>query len=73
MHGMSTDNKRHLVLSDVAGLPIGHVPRELAICFREVLDNGRTVHAEPYGEPAPCFSSWPELHEADGDVALRCN
>jgi len=34
-HGMSTDNKRHLVLFDVSGLPTENVPRELATCFRE--------------------------------------
>ena len=47
---MSTDNKCQLVLFDVTGLPIENVPRELATCFREVLDNGETIHAEPYGE-----------------------
>ena len=45
--GMSTDNKRQLILFDVTGLPIENVPRELATCFREVLDNGGTIHAEP--------------------------
>jgi len=52
-HGMSKDNKRQLALFDVTGLPTENVPRELATCFREVLDNGGTIHAEPYGEPAP--------------------
>jgi len=37
---MSTDNKRQLVLFDVTGLNTENVPRELATCFREVLDNG---------------------------------
>lgn len=73
MHNMSTDNKRQLVLSDVAGLPLGHVPRELAPCFREVLDKGGTVHAEPCGEPAPSSSPWPEQHEAGGGVNLPCH
>jgi len=49
-HGMSTDNKRQLILFDVTGLPIKNVPRELATCFREVLDNGGTIHTAPYGE-----------------------
>jgi len=49
-HGMSTDNKRQLIMFDVTGLPIENVPRELATCFREVLDNERTIYAEPYGE-----------------------
>ena len=47
---MSTDDKRQLVLLDVTGLPTENVPRKLATCFREVLDNGGTIHAEPYGE-----------------------
>jgi len=49
----SIDNnivKRQLVLFDVTCLPIENVPRELATCFREVLDNGGTIHVEPYGE-----------------------
>jgi len=49
-HGMSTDNKRQLLLFDVAVLPIENVPRELVTCFRKVLDNGGTIHIEPYGE-----------------------
>ena len=61
-HGMSTENKRQLILFDVTGLPIENVPRELVTCFREVLDNGGTMHTEPYGEPAPSSSPWPELH-----------
>jgi len=61
-HGMSTDNKRQLILFDVTGLPIENVPRELATCFREVFDNGGTIHAEHKGEPAPSCSPWPELH-----------
>jgi len=36
---------------------------KLATCFREVLDNGGTIHLEPYGEPAPSPSPWPEQHE----------
>ena len=62
VHGMSTDNKCQLVLFDVTGLPTEHVPRELATCFREVLDNGGTMHAESYGEPAPSPSPWPKQH-----------
>jgi len=48
--GMSTGNKRQLILFDVTGLPIENVPRELATWLREVLDNGWTIHAGPYGE-----------------------
>jgi len=70
---MSTDNKRQLVLFDVTSIPTENVPRELATCFREVLDNGGTIHAEPYGEPAPSPSHWPEQHEVGGGVILPCN
>ena len=47
--------------ASVTDLPIENVPRELATCFREVLDNGGTMHVEPYGEPAPSSWLWPEL------------
>ena len=54
-------------------LPTENVPRELATCFREVLDNGGTIHSEPYGEPAPSPSPWPEQHEVGVDVILPCS
>ena len=55
------------------GLPTENVPRELATCFREVLDNGWTIHAEPYGEPVPSPSPWPEQHEVGVGVILPCS
>jgi len=64
--GMSRDNICQVVLSDVARLLIGHVPRKLATCLKEVIYNGGTVHAEPHVEPAPSSSSWPEQHEVGG-------
>ena len=73
MHNMTTDNKRHLMLSDVAGLPIGHVPRELATCFRDIIDNGGSVYAEPCGEPAPSSYPWPEQQEVGGGVIIPCH
>jgi len=72
-HVMSTDNTRQLVLFDVTDLPIENVTRELATCFREVLDNGGTSHAETYGESAPSPSPWPEQHEVGVGVILLCN
>ena len=39
----------------------------------EVLDNGVTIHAEPYGEPAPSPSPWPEQHEVGSGAILPCN
>ena len=38
LNNMVTDDKRHLMLSDIAGLPVGHAARELTPCFRTVLD-----------------------------------
>ena len=70
---MVTDNARQLMLSDVAGLPVGHVPRELAPSFQVVLDNGGTVHAEPCGDPVPSTYPWPEQHEVGGGVVLPCD
>jgi len=55
------------------GLPTENLPRELATCFREVLDNGWTIHAEPYGEPFPSPSPWPEQHEIGVGVILPCS
>ena len=58
------------VLFDVTGLPTENVPRELVTCFREVLDNGETIHAKPYGEPGPSPSPWPEQHKVGVGVIL---
>ena len=70
---MSTDNKHQLVLFNVTGLPTENVPRELATCFKVVLDKSETIHSEPYGEPAPSLSPWPEQHEVDVGVILPCS
>ena len=40
---MVTDEKRKLKLSDIAGLPIGHVPKCLSKLFRDVLDEGGEI------------------------------
>jgi len=73
MHGISTDNKRQLVMFNVTGLPIEHVPRELVTCFREVLASGGTIHAEPYKEPAPSSSPWPEQQQVGSGAIGPCN
>jgi len=41
--------------------------------LREALDNGDTIHAEPYVEPAPSSSPLPEQHEVGGVVIFPCN
>ena len=45
---------------DVTSLPTENVPRKLTTCFREVIGDGGTIHAEPYGKPAPSSASWTE-------------
>jgi len=70
-YGMSTDNK--LVLLDVTGLSTDNLPRGLTTCFKEVLHNGVTIHAEPYGEPASGPSPWTEQHKVGGGVIRPYN
>jgi len=72
IHECVTDEKRHLKLSDVAGLPVGHVPRGLASCFRSILDIGGHVYAIPTGDPLPSFPPWPALNEKGGGVVIPC-
>ena len=70
VHSMITDAKRLLKLSDVADLPIGHVPRSLAGLFRSVLDGGGEIFAEATGEPIPSFAPWPAYNEEGGGVVI---
>ena len=72
IHHSITDVKRQLKLEDIAGLPIGHVPRTLAGYFRSVLKDG-CVFAEITGDPIPSFSPWPEKDEEGGGIVLPCN
>lgn len=72
MHDNITDAKRQLKLSDIAGLPIGHVPRCLSSHCRDVLDNGGEIYAEVTGQPVPSFHPWPEPNEEGGGVVLPC-
>ena len=62
-----------LKLSDVAGLPIGHVPRCLAGLFRTVLDEGGTIFAEATGDPIPSFPPWPAPKDEGGGVVIPAN
>lgn len=70
VHSMITDAKCLLKLSDVADLPIGHVPRSLAGSFRSVLDEGGEIFAEAKGEPIPSFAPWPAHNEEGGGVVI---
>lgn len=73
IHAMMTDEKRQLRLEDVAGLPIGHVPRSMAGCFRTILDAGGDIVAEATGEPVPSFPPWPEPKHEGGGVVIPAN
>ena len=66
---MLTDDKRYLYLSDSVGLPVEHVPRELAPIFRSVLEDG----AQTFGDPVPSTHPWPEQHEPGGGIVLPCH
>lgn len=70
MHSMVTDKKRMLMLSDIAGLPVGHVPRGLAGVFRSILDGGGNIHALATCDPIPSFPPWPAPNETGGGVVI---
>ena len=72
IHHSITDEKHQLKLEDIAGLPIGHVPRTLAGYFRSVSEDG-CVFAEVTGDSIPSFSPWPEKDEEGGGIVLPCN
>ena len=67
------DEKKFLYLSDIAGLPIGHVPFGLSSAIRELIDKGCYVFAIPKGKPIPSFSPWPQLQEKGGGMVIPCN
>lgn len=73
LHDTLTDGSRQLYLKDVAGLPVGHVPRSLAGTFREILDGNGSITAEVTGDPIPSFSPWPAQKEQGGGVVVPCN
>ena len=70
MHSVVTDEKRMLMLADIAGLPVGHVPRALAGVFRAVLDAGGNIHAVATGNPVPSFPPWPAPQEEGGGFVI---
>lgn len=70
---MVTDESRSLTLQDIAGLPIGHVPRGLALAFRDIIDTDGEISAIPTGAPVPSFFPWPEPKQIGGGVVIPCN
>lgn len=72
MKNLVSDVKRGLKLSDIAGLPCGHVPRGLASAFRYIIDAGGVITATVTGEPLPSFPPWPPMLEKGGGVVIPC-
>ncbi|KAH3713528.1 hypothetical protein DPMN_073320 [Dreissena polymorpha] len=73
VHDTVTDEKRQLKLSDIAGLPIGHVPKILSNFFSLIINEGGTITAQVTGEPVPSFPPWPAPNEEGRGVVLPCN
>lgn len=73
VHDLVTDQTRQLKLCDIAGLPIGHVPRILAGFFRTVLDEKGSIYAITTGEPCPSFPPWPAPSEKGGGAVIPCS
>ncbi|KAH3768833.1 hypothetical protein DPMN_170049 [Dreissena polymorpha] len=68
-----TDQSRFLRLCDIAGLPIGHVPRGLAGAFRKIIELEGKITALATGEPCPSFAPW-QAPEATGvGVVIPCD
>ncbi|XP_053394429.1 uncharacterized protein LOC123524787 isoform X3 [Mercenaria mercenaria] len=72
LHEMQTDETRHLKLSDVAGLPIGHLPRGLDGCFRKILDQNNYIFVKITAEPTQNFPPWPAPSEKGGGAVIPC-
>jgi hypothetical protein len=73
LHDMVTDEQTNLRLSDIAGLPIGHVPRVLASCFYHIIDSGDSVFATVTGDPVQSFPPWPAPSEKGGGAVIPCD
>ena len=55
------------MLHDIAGFPIGHMPKCLSADFRSIIDGGE-INAEVTGEPVPSFAPWPKPNEGEGEL-----
>jgi hypothetical protein len=71
-HDMITDESRHLTLRDIAGKPLGHAPWGLSKAFRQVMEAGTSIYAEPTGEPCQSFPPWPAVSEKGGGIVIPC-
>lgn len=73
LHDMWTDEEALTKLSDIAGKPVGHVPRILASCFALELYSGGQIYAIVTGDPMPSFSPWPAQFKKGGGIVIPCN
>ena len=69
---MATDNKRCLIVTDKAGLPVGHVPRGLAGAFTDLLDLKAVITAFPTGLAVPSFPPWPVPSDVGDGAVVPC-
>lgn len=50
LHNVITDVERNLKLSDISGLPVGHVPRGLSLAFLQLIENNCQIRALTIGD-----------------------
>jgi len=67
-----TDKKRYLKLSDIAGLPVGHVPWGHSSVVKQLIEKGCIVHAQSTSDPTPSFPPC-RTRERGGGVVIPCN
>jgi hypothetical protein len=58
--------KTYLKVSDIAGLPVGHVPLGFSGTFRLFLEQGCVITCEPIAMPCPSFPPWPQVQKRRG-------
>ena len=73
IHDMYTDIKCFLKVSDIADLPVGHVPLGFSGSFRAFLEKGCAITCEPIGLPCPSFPPWPQVQEKGGGAVIPCD
>ncbi|XP_070552299.1 uncharacterized protein [Ptychodera flava] len=72
MHNIVTDDKRDLVLQQVAGLPMGHVPYILSEGIYKCIDMklASKVTCCVTGGPRQSFPPWPAVDEKGGGALI---
>jgi len=73
LHNATSDPARHLKVSDIGGLPVGHVPRGLAGTFRTIIESGGSISAIVTGKPCQSFPPWPVAHAVGGGAVIPCD